>query len=120
MNKKFGKWMWLAPFVFAGAVLLLGWAVMVLWNAILVPAAGLGMLSFWQGVGLLVLSRILVGGFGRRGMGWKGRQGMQEKWASMNPEERERFRQQWRSRCAPRFGQARTAADEAANTAADS
>lgn len=98
MNPRFRKWFFLAPFLFAGFVLLLGWVVMLLWNAILVPAAGAGVLNLWQGIGLLVLSRILVGGFRGRG-GWSGkRAAMKEKWMNMTPEEKIRFKQACRSR----------------------
>lgn len=90
----------LVPLIIIGGaaiMALFGWAVMLLWNAILVPAAGASALSFWQGLGLLVLSRILVGGFGggkgRRGGPWKA------KWANMTPEDKMQFRQEWKQRC---------------------
>lgn len=91
------KWFFIAPVLFAGFVFLMGWIVMLLWNAILVPAAHAGALSFWQGTGLLVLSRILVGGF--RGGGWsrKGR-GAREKWMNMTPEEKMRFKEACQNR----------------------
>ena len=46
---------------------LLGWIVMLLWNWI-VPHlfAGSTPLDYWRALGLLVLCRILVGGFGGR------------------------------------------------------
>lgn len=78
-----------------GALALFGWIVMSLWNAVLVPAVGANIITFWQGLGLLVLSRILVGGFGgRRGRhrGWK------DKWENMTPEEREHLKNAWRQR----------------------
>ena len=50
----------------AAAIGLFGWLVMTLWNITLVPATGASVITFWQGLGLLVLSRILVGGFGGR------------------------------------------------------
>lgn len=98
---KFRKWMIVAPFVFAGAVLLFGWIVMLLWNAILVPTLQVGVLSFWQGVGLLVLTRILFGSMG--GGGWKKRgiagAGFKQKWMNMSEEERLKFKEEWRKRC---------------------
>lgn len=96
MNPKMRKWMFLAPVLFAGFVFLMGWIVMLLWNAILVPAAHAGVLSFWQGVGLLILSRILVGGF-RGGMGRRGK-GPGQKWMSMTPEEKMRFKESCKQR----------------------
>ncbi|MBS4063639.1 MAG: hypothetical protein KGZ74_03720 [Chitinophagaceae bacterium] len=99
MNK-FRKWMFLAPFVFVGAVFLFGWIVMLLWNAILVPVLQVGVLSFWQGVGLLVLTRIL---FGSMGGGWKKRggpnPGFKQKWMNMTDEQRSKFREEWKKRC---------------------
>lgn len=44
--------------------LIFGYAVMLLWNAVLPALAPVGFISYWQSVGLLVLSRILFGGFG--------------------------------------------------------
>lgn len=79
-----------------GALAFFGWAVMALWNAVLVPAAGAHLITFWQGLGLLVLSRILVGGFGgRRG---RHRRGCKEKWDNMTPEEREQLKNAWKQR----------------------
>jgi len=90
-------------FFAAAAVLLFGFIVMNLWNAILPAVLHVSAISFWQAVGLLVLSKILFGGFrGRWGGGpggrWKER--MQDKWKNMTPEERDQFKQQWRNRCA--------------------
>lgn len=90
---------WLIPvFIILGtaAFAFFGWAVMALWNAALVPATGAAVISFWQAIGLLILSRILVGGFGGRKHGHR-HHPMKEKWASMNPEEREQFKQQCRN-----------------------
>lgn len=48
----------------ATLALIFGWAVMFLWNAILPAVAPVRALTYWQGVGLLVLARLLVGGLG--------------------------------------------------------
>jgi hypothetical protein len=80
----------------AAALALFGWIVMALWNAVLVPATGAGVITFWQALGILVLSRILVGGFGggsrsrRREWYWK------KKWMNMTTEEKARFREEWK------------------------
>jgi hypothetical protein len=85
---------------FAAVLFLIGWVVMLLWNAILVPAAGAGIITFWQGLGLLVLSRILVGGFGGRGR--RRENFCKEKWENMSEERREaikeKLKQRWESR----------------------
>jgi hypothetical protein len=76
------------------AVAALSALVMGLWNALMPGLFGLHALNFWQALGLLVLSRVLFGRFGRSGGGWRGRRDMMQRWAQMSPEERE----QWRAR----------------------
>jgi hypothetical protein len=55
---------------------------------------GLKTITFLQGLGLVVLSKILLGGFHKHAgggpRGWKREMG--ERWARMTPEEREKFR----------------------------
>lgn len=79
----------------------LSFVVMSLWNWLMPPLFGLRLISFGQALGLLVLSRLLLGGFrGRWGGGpWRGR--MMERWAQMTPEEREKFRAGMQGRCGP-------------------
>src|SRR5271166_1747332 len=85
-----------------------GWVVMSLWNWLLPPLFGWRMITFWQALGLLVLCRILFGGFGGRGFHRANfRRRMHERWESMTPEEREKFRQGMRGRCG--FGNPTTA-----------
>jgi len=88
--------------VFAAlAVALLGFVTMSLWNRLAPELFGWRMITFWQAVGLLILSRILFGGFRRGGWGpgmhWRRR--MMERWEQMTPEEREKFRAGMRGRC---------------------
>jgi hypothetical protein len=69
----------------------LGGAVMVLWNLVMPGLfAGILQIDYWHALGLLVLSRILFGGFRGHG-GWHGRRQWQ-KWQAMTAEEREQFR----------------------------
>ena len=70
-----------------------GGVTMALWNALMPAIFSLPAVSFWQGLGLLVLSRLFFGSFGRRGR--KGPRFAH----SMTPEERERFREAMRGRC---------------------
>jgi membrane protein implicated in regulation of membrane protease activity len=89
----------LLALVVAGA---LGYVVMLLWNQVLaVVISGVSLISFWQALGLLLLSKILFGGFsgrcGGKGSHWKNE--MKEKWQGMTPEEREKIKQEWRNRC---------------------
>jgi hypothetical protein len=83
------------------ASFVLGFVVESLWNWLMPPIFGMHVITFWQGLGLLLLGKILFGGFrGFRGHGdprWRHR--MNERWAAMSPEERERFRQGMKRRC---------------------
>jgi hypothetical protein len=95
-------------FVFA-FIVGLSFAVMALWNNILVGVLHVGVINFWQALGIFGLAKILFGGFpgsrGRWGGGgpggrWKQMGGeMKEKWMNMSPEEREKFKQEWKNRC---------------------
>lgn len=94
-------------------IALFSWIVMALWNAIL-PAAitSVNPISFWQAMGILVLSKILFSGFGGKGRGRRRKwdPGMVEKWRNMSTEEREEFKQSWKARCGDwrgRFSQPR-------------
>ena len=86
--------------MFALFITLAGFVVMRLWNWLTPGLFGWHTISFWQALGILILSKILFGGFrGRPGprMYWRGR--MMERWAQMSPEEREKFRQSMRGSC---------------------
>jgi hypothetical protein len=72
------------------AVAVFGFVVMSLWNWLVPAVFGLHSITFWQALGVLILSRILLGGFhGTHGGHWKRR--MNERWQQMTPEEREQF-----------------------------
>jgi len=82
------------------AAVVLGLVVEHLWNWLMPAIFGLRTISYWQAVGLFLLGKILLGGVHKHGGGgrhWRGR--MQEKWAGMSPEEREKFRAGMRGRC---------------------
>ncbi len=98
----------LFPIYFILATLLFGWIVMLLWNAIVPELTGWGMLTLPKALGLLVLCRILFGGFHGKGHGggpsWKNRAEWRERWKTMSDEQRSEMRQRWKERCGPRFG----------------
>jgi hypothetical protein len=82
------------------AINVFGVAVMGLWNWLMPVVFKLPAISFGQAIGLVLLSKILLSGFrppwaGRR----RWRQHMEERWAQMTAEERERFRAGMRGRC---------------------
>ncbi|KKB62930.1 hypothetical protein WM40_14285 [Robbsia andropogonis] len=78
------------------AIAVLGWVVMTLWNWV-IPSVFIGarVIDFPHALGLLVLSRILIGGFRGHG-GWRGRRHWR-KWEAMTPEERAHFQAALRS-----------------------
>ena len=72
-------------------IALLGWIVMSLWNWI-IPALVIGAhaIDYPRAIGLLVLCRILFGGFRGHGGCYKARQWRH--WQQMTQQERERLR----------------------------
>lgn len=93
-------------FVFISIVFLAVFSalVMLLWNAVLPGLLSVPAINYWQAAGLLLLCRILFGGFqfgrGRRRFGPPAR--MRRKWMAMNDEERQRFKEEWQKRCEAR------------------
>jgi hypothetical protein len=88
------KWFYKIPgiiLIVIAAVALFGFIVQHLWNWLIPAIVGWHAITFWQAVGLLVLSKILFGGGfrGRGNMQWRRRMG--ERWEKMSPEEREKF-----------------------------
>ncbi len=77
--------------------------VMSLWNVLMPGIFAVRAISFWQALGLLVLSKILFGGFRpHTGGGPHWRRRMMERWETMTPEEREKFKQGMRRGCGRR------------------
>jgi hypothetical protein len=75
----------------------LGWVVMALWNWLLPTLFGIKEIGYLQAMGVLLLSKILFGGF-------RGHCGGHGKWhkqrlESMTPEEREKFQSGMRGWC---------------------
>lgn len=94
------KGFWIKKLLWCVAVgLIMGLAVMLLWNW-LVPVLFRGpTISLWQAVGLLVLTRLLTGGWGNGPGGnyWmqqkqQWRKKFEEKWNNMTLEEQERLK----------------------------
>ncbi len=95
------KWIFfVAPPAALLVIALCGEVVMHLWNWLIPAIVGWSQITLWQALGLLVLSRILFGSWGGGG-GDRSRscQPSAKRWAKMTPEEREKFRQEMRSRC---------------------
>lgn len=90
------------------AILVFGLVVMGLWNAILPAVLGVKTITFIQALGILLLSKILFGGFGggrhRSGCRNNGKwMEMKNKFAGMTPEEREKFKAEWKNKCGHRW-----------------
>jgi hypothetical protein len=119
MNRRI-KFILLSPLFVTGFLLLValgGEIVRQLWNWLLPPLLGVREVTFWQALGLLALSRILVGGFGLGGgshnrshrcddgsdrlsdrIADRVADRVAERVERMTPEQRERFRQRLRER----------------------
>jgi Ca2+/H+ antiporter, TMEM165/GDT1 family len=106
MKKFFIKKALMFLVIFLAAVTVFSFIVMGLWNALLPAIIGVKAITFWQAVGILVLSKILFGGFGGRS-GWRGgsawKEKMKQRWQNMTPDEREKFKAEWKNRCGSRW-----------------
>ncbi|HEX8351202.1 MAG TPA: hypothetical protein VF598_14660 [Hymenobacter sp.] len=114
MNRNFWLFRGLRFFLFAVLfVAAVGFITMSLWNWLVPELFNGPKLNFWQALGLLALSRLLVGGL-RGGAGqhrwgrtkWnqhqaEWRQKMESRLANMTTEEQESFRQKMRATCGP-------------------
>jgi hypothetical protein len=91
------------------AVALVSFVVMSLWNLLMPAIFGLHVITFWQALGLLILSKLLLGGFrpsGRGGPGWN-----RGRWEQMSPEDRMKFKRGMRGGCG--FGRKENTPSEA-------
>jgi len=103
-------------------VVISGYAVMYLWNWLMPVLFGVThLITFLESIGLIILCKILFGGFCRRpyrGHGYCGRGNhfsnpkWREELAQMSPEEREMVKEQWKRRC----GLSRNIAEEKEET----
>jgi hypothetical protein len=96
MRRKKGFWIFL--FVI-GAIFGLTLIVMLLWNNFLVPAIAVSEISYWQAMGILILSKILFGFRAFGGPRHKGFGPRSKKWNSMSSEEKKEFKEAWKRRC---------------------
>lgn len=101
-NQSYCKFRFLIPLGIIAFLGLFSAAVYGLWNGVLVEVIGVKTITYWQALGILVLSKILFGGFpGRGGCGgpgaWRARM-MAKRWESLSPEQREQMRDEMRRR----------------------
>jgi hypothetical protein len=82
-------------------IVLFGGLTMYLWNWLVPPIFNGPVITFWQALGLLLLSKILLGGLGGKRWGnhnahWKHR--YYDKLSHMSPEDREKFKARMREK----------------------
>lgn len=105
---------WIVKAIVGGLLFVaaMGLVTMWLWNALAIDLFGAPEINVWQALGLLVLGRLLTGGFGGHHKGgwgehWKQKRMkahmMKERWGSMNDQERKEFMENWKKRnyCGP-------------------
>jgi hypothetical protein len=90
------------PIGAAAILALISFVLMQLWNNLLPGILHVPTITYWQAMGIFILCKILFG-FGPKGGGgapWMRRKRMMEdRLSGMSPEERERFKEQMKSRC---------------------
>lgn len=88
------RWYLFSPLIVV-AFIVFGYLTMWLWNSLMPVIFHLPEITFWQTVGLMLLSRLILGGFGGHARGHRDCRPnhLHEKWEKMTPEEREEYRE---------------------------
>ena len=113
MNRNKKKFWLVIPCIVA-AMGLFVWFFQWLWNALLPDILGVKAINYWQSLGLLLLSKILFGGFNGKKFGRRNhfeerddlRAGWKQKFESRfcgSEEEREEFKKRWKEKFESRF-----------------
>ncbi|WP_336829735.1 hypothetical protein [Sphingobacterium multivorum] len=101
-----GKFAFMVVAIIVGVFLLVA-LLQYLWNTVMVDIFNLKAITYWQALGLFVLSKILFGrGLGKPGGGRFRRDvpPQMEKGEDLSDEERERLREEWKRRFGGRCG----------------
>ena len=89
----------LVPIIILGIVAV----VMLLWNALLPDILNVSTITYWQAFGILILARILFGGFrhspSSRYSKYSHMSHLRKKWLNMSDEERKKYREEWKKCC---------------------
>jgi hypothetical protein len=91
----------LIPLAVLAFLAVLTFVVRATWNGVLVDVVAVRSITYWQALGLLLLARILFGGWPGRGrcIGGHFRERMMTKhWESLDPEQRDKMREEMRHR----------------------
>ena len=113
MNKHKKKF-WLAIPCIIVAIGLFIWFFQWLWNMVLPDVLGVKAITYWQSLGILVISKILFGGLANAKEKFKNRNGFgnddREMWKQKletrfcgTEEEREKMKQMWKQRFESKF-----------------
>ncbi|MDF2432313.1 MAG: hypothetical protein JWP44_1944 [Mucilaginibacter sp.] len=90
------------PLAVVAFLSLISFVVMNLWNYLLPEILHVGIINFWQAMGIFILCKILFGfGKGNRmggGAPWMRHQ-MAERLKNMSPEEKEKFKERLKNGC---------------------
>jgi len=100
-TNRFIKFCVVCPLLVLALAALFSAVVMGLWNAILPEVTGATTITFWQAAGILILAKILFGGWwGGRCGGRRWRQHMvdHDRWHALAPGQREQMREEMRRR----------------------
>lgn len=100
-EKSCRKFRFLIPLAIIAFIAVFGAIVFGLWNGVLTDVLGVKAITYWQALGILILAKIVFGGFpGRRCCGFRRRwhPEMMERWHAMTPEQRETMRAEMRQR----------------------
>jgi len=97
-RSRWGKFILLFILIAPIAIFVFGTVIMLLWNNILTPVLHVSEITFWQGLGILVLAKILFGSFGGRGGSNHYYRKQRMMWNTMTPEQKEKFKEELRKR----------------------
>lgn len=91
----------LSAILFVAIFFVLSALVMFLWNALLPQITHLTAITYWQALGLMLLCRILFGGFnfGKWFGGRRETRFLKDKLTGMDENARAAFKEEWRRRC---------------------
>jgi Ca2+/H+ antiporter, TMEM165/GDT1 family len=100
-NRSCLKFCLLIPLAVLAFLAVFTFAVHGLWNCVLTDVLAVKAISYWQALGILVLAKILFGGFPHRccsPCGHFRERMMSKRWESATPEQREQMRDEMRRR----------------------
>lgn len=101
-----GRVLFFIPFILM-VLAVISAVVMLLWNNIIPDVTGWKPITYWQSVGILILSKILFGKFvppRRKPMPPFFIDFYKERYTHASPEERQKMKEEWRKRCHSRQG----------------